>query len=167
MKHTQRGAGLLETMIALFVLAIGLLGFAALLTNSLTMNQRAFTLSQAMMMAQNYAELMRMNRSEVNNYQMAFGESAPTAATNCLTATCTASQLADWDKAQWFSQLQAILPGSDAEIEVTASGDEFLVNIQLQYVLRLGRVGAGDAASVTQMENILTNLSSYRLTTEI
>lgn len=166
-KTCQRGAGLLETMIALFVLAVGLLGFAALLTNSLTMNQRAFTLSQAMMLANNYVERMRVNRSVVSDYAIAISDDAPGTSTNCLTTDCTDIQMVEWDKSQWFSLLSATLPSSDAEVIVSSVGDEFTVDIEIQYELRVGRVGDGNNAAVEQMQNIVDRLTRYNLSTEL
>lgn len=163
----QRGATLIETLIALFVLAIGLLGFAALLTNSLTMNQRAFTLSQAMMLANSYTELMRNNRSAAADYGIALSQDPPSTVTDCTSVNCTSSQIAEWDQKQWFDVLTALLPEGDAEVVVNTLGDEITVAIDIHYELRIGRVGKGNSAEVTQMTNILSKLSTYSLSAEI
>ena len=166
-KRYQAGSSLIETMIALFILAVGLLGFAGLLSNSLTMNQRAFTLSQAMSMAHNYAERMRVNRSSASTYGISITQDPPSSVMDCLSLTCSQTQLAEWDKKQWFDRLAATIPGADAEVLVNIVGDEITVDIEVQYSLRVGSVGKGSAASVTQMQNILSKLESYKLSTEI
>jgi type IV pilus assembly protein PilV len=166
-KIHHKGSSLIETMIALFVLAVGLLGFASLLTNSLTMNQRAFTLSQAIMLSENLTERMRANRDSAASYGIGLSQEPPSSVTDCKTTTCTAAQIADWDMKQWFDLLTAQLPAGDAEVDVVVVGDDITVDIELHYELRVGKVGKGDASSVTQMENLLSKVNTYYLSTEI
>jgi len=179
LKRNQAGSSLIETLIALFVLAVGLMGFAALLSNSLIMNQRAFTLSQAMMMANNYTERMRMNRSQAAAYAIDNNDEEAAAAviensdessdssSNCETTGCNAAEIADWDKKQWSELLQKTIPGAEAEVTVITDEGIIDVVVTLEYALRVGRVGKGDEASVTQMKKLVDNLSTFQLRTEI
>ena len=57
----QRGATLLEVLVAVLVLAIGLLGVAALQASALRSNQSAFERSQAVMMSYSMLDAMRSN----------------------------------------------------------------------------------------------------------
>lgn len=168
MKRNQAGASLIETMVALFVLAIGLLGFAALLTNSLTMNQRAFTLSQAMFAANNLTERMRINRDFADKYAILKSEDPASSPTDCSTNTCTPTQLAEWDQKEWFDLLNSSLPGADASVEVvTTAGGEISVTVYIEYELSIGRAGTGSAAEVAAMKSTIAKLDNYELRTEI
>lgn len=60
--RTQSGFSLIELLIAVLVLAIGLLGVAALQTNALKHNQSALQRSQATMLAYSIMDAMRANR---------------------------------------------------------------------------------------------------------
>lgn len=61
-KHHQAGFTLLEVMVTVFIMAIGLLGLAALQLSSLSYNQSAYLRSQAVAEAYNMLDRMRANR---------------------------------------------------------------------------------------------------------
>jgi type IV pilus assembly protein PilV len=107
-RNTQRGTTLVETLVALVVLSVGLLGIAALQIASLSDNRGAHMRSQASVLAYDIADRMRANRASAmaNGYQIAF-TATPAAADTSLTAT---------DIRQWKSTLGQILPGGDGEI---------------------------------------------------
>jgi Prokaryotic N-terminal methylation motif len=54
--HKQHGSSLLETMVSLFVLAIGLLGTLAMQTKSIQHNQNSYSYSQAIVLATDISE---------------------------------------------------------------------------------------------------------------
>lgn len=64
----QRGFYLLEVLVSLLVLAIGLLGIAALQAQGLRNNHDAYTRSQATMLAYDIIDRMRANRANVAQY---------------------------------------------------------------------------------------------------
>lgn len=53
---------MLEVLIALFILAIGLLGVVALQAESIKLNQQAYSSTQALFLANEMAERMRANK---------------------------------------------------------------------------------------------------------
>jgi type IV pilus assembly protein PilV len=116
----QQGAGLLEVMIGLFVLAIGLLGVASLQNKALQQNNTAFLYSQALFLIDDVTERMRANRDEVASYATEFSEK-PTTSKDCISNVCTEDDMAEWDLANWKSQVAAVLPQGRARIEVAAS----------------------------------------------
>lgn len=163
MVNRQRGAGLLEVMIGLFVLAVGMLGFMGLLSSSMTMSQRANTLSQATFFAEEIADRARANRGAVSDYGINFSEdTTATSAINpkCDSADCTEVEMATWDMAQWMETLQQVLPGGDAEIIVNTVGGVTEMQITISYNLRLGREGTGSSAN-------LGTLEQFQMVTEI
>jgi type IV pilus assembly protein PilV len=81
-----RGFTLVESLIALLVLSIGLLGVAALQLTSLQANSGAFQRSQATFLAQDLADRMRANRQAAlaQQYDFPFGTAAPVAPANTV-----------------------------------------------------------------------------------
>ncbi|MEY4588097.1 MAG: hypothetical protein RL497_173 [Pseudomonadota bacterium] len=57
---TQNGSSLLETMVSLFVLAIGLLGTLAMQNKSIQHNQNSFSYSQAIVLANDLSEQLKV-----------------------------------------------------------------------------------------------------------
>lgn len=57
--HSQTGSSLVETMVSLFVLAIGLLGTLAMQTKSVQHNQNSYSFSQALVLASDLSERLR------------------------------------------------------------------------------------------------------------
>lgn len=117
----QHGFSLLEVLIALLVLAVGILGVAGLQGSSLRNTYSAHLRSQATSIAQDMMERLRANRSYVfaaeDNYRVAL-EDAPTGeAANCATASCTDAELAAYDKDQWLEAIQA-LPDGKGSIDI-------------------------------------------------
>lgn len=55
----QSGSSLLETMVSLFVLAIGLLGTLAMQTKSIQHNQNSYAYSQAIVLANDLSERLK------------------------------------------------------------------------------------------------------------
>lgn len=162
-KNHQRGASLLEVMIGLFVLAIGMLGFMGLLNSSLTMNQRSFTLTQAMFLAEEIVDRARANRDEILEYGITFSENTVSTSTinpKCNAVTCTEVEMAAWDLAEWMEQLQNILPGSDAEITITTVVDKIKMKVHINYNLKQGSDNTGTAATLGLLEQ-------YQMVTEI
>jgi type IV pilus assembly protein PilV len=57
----QKGASLLEVLIALFILGVGLLGVLAMQAESLKLNQQSYGSTQALFLANDAVERMRTN----------------------------------------------------------------------------------------------------------
>lgn len=116
-----RGFTLVEVLVAIVVLSIGVLGVAALQMRGLVQAQGTLQGSQAVMLANAYADMMRANpaAAEAGLYQISADVSATAPSPACNTATaCTAAQLAAWDQYVWFRlQLLATLPtGTTARV---------------------------------------------------
>lgn len=105
-KPDIRGFSLIEVLVAVFVLAIGLLGLAGLQAKSLQFNYSAYQRSQATILAYDIIDRMRANLGEAqaspSSYDIA-DNVAPSTSTNCQTnmATCTPAQMASFDLNQW------------------------------------------------------------------
>ena len=102
----QRGFTLVETLVALVVLSVGLLGVAALQLTSLRNNRGAHMRSQAATLSYEIMDRMRANRTAAVDglYVVAMG-AAPAGGT-----------LAARDLIAWKNQLALTLPAGDGSI---------------------------------------------------
>lgn len=114
----QSGFTLLEVMVAMLVLAIGLLGLAGLMTSSMRNNLSASHRTQATWMAYDIIDRMRANRAGAvsGGYATVMG----TAAT-CSPAV-PAGTIKEQDIAAWKNQLACALPAGNGSITFPASG---------------------------------------------
>ncbi len=62
-KRLQRGAGLIEVLVAVLILALGLLGMAGLQANALKKNQSSYARAQAVMFSYYILDSLRADRS--------------------------------------------------------------------------------------------------------
>jgi len=112
----QRGFTLLEVMIALMIFSIGLLGLAGLQAGGLRSNNQAQLRTIAVIQAYDMADRIRANpRGVADGDYNAIDNSNPTAG-NCITNTCTATQMATYDYYEWETTNQRTLPSGHGTI---------------------------------------------------
>ncbi|MCH7305981.1 type IV pilus modification protein PilV [Acinetobacter higginsii] len=68
---SQQGVGLIEVLVALVILALGVLGFSALQLRAMDAAQEATEQSVAINTARDLAERMRVNRTALGDYEAA------------------------------------------------------------------------------------------------
>ncbi|GAB01286.1 MULTISPECIES: type IV pilus modification protein PilV [Acinetobacter] len=101
----QRGVGLMEVLVALLLLAIGVLGYVALQLRAFDASAEAMQKSQAMVIMRALAENMRVNKTQINNYPVfvrsysGFDATTPSP-TNCFDSACSLNQVAQFDAYQ-------------------------------------------------------------------
>lgn len=122
LRKQTKGFTLVEVIVAMVILAIGLLGTASLVMTSMQSNQGAYLRSQASMLATDMAERIRANSDATNAYVL----SGQPAAENC--SPCTPSQQANADLYQWWTNLTASIPGASARITIPSTGN-YLITI--------------------------------------
>lgn len=143
----MRGFTMVEVLVALAVLAVGLLGIAALYLDSLRAGRTAIYRTQAVNAAADLADRIRANRDVPVSYETAIGD-AVTPVTTCLTtAGCSRTELAQHDLAEWKTQLATLLPEGDGSVDATvASPNAYVITVQwtepgvdgaLSYTLRV------------------------------
>ena len=140
-RSRQRGVSLIEVLVALLLLAIGVLGAAALQLNALKYNQAASARTQATFLAYDMADRMRANRNQArsNNYAVALGAAAPTGST-----------IADLDRAAWLNALAQQLPAGTGSVVRTANTNVFTITVQWDES-RIGGPNAQQFIFVTEL----------------
>ena len=126
--NKQSGFTLLEVLIALVVLAIGLLGLAGMQAIGIKNNHSAYHRSQATQVAYDIADRMRANTVGVDNYLTSF--MLPSVATNqngCTAGGCSSTQMAEDDLYEWNLTITDTLPSGVGTI--TISGLIYTISI--------------------------------------
>lgn len=118
----ESGFSLIEVLIALLVLAIGLLGLAALQAQGLRFNHDAYVRTQATHIAYDIVDRMRVNRTNLAAYTAAPAVAPfacdPTVSTVAMDLEC------------WYAGLAASLPGGTGLITTNATANFFDVTVR-------------------------------------
>jgi type IV pilus assembly protein PilV len=131
------GFGLIEVLIAVLVLALALLGLAALQVTSLKNNQSAYNRSQATQLAYDLADRMRANIKGKSTYTSML-PSAAKVKTDCRkTIGCSFTDMAENDLYEWncsvaiasgcknnIPSIEATLPNGQGVVCLDASPDD-------------------------------------------
>lgn len=129
-RRAVRGISLVETLVALLVLSIGLMGVAALLLQSVRGSRTALFRTQAVNLVSDMADRIRANANAGPAYTMeTYGEGP--AERGCVStaaddggANCSVNELAEDDLARWEQAVREALPG-DGEATPVAVVEHF------------------------------------------
>lgn len=118
----QKGASLIEVMVAVLIFSIGMIGLAGLLVMATRANHGAFERTQVTYLAHNMANRMSANPVGVwsNKYDSTTYPVDTTTITDC-SAGCTPTTLAKHDQQLWSAQLKAFLPNPSATIDCSSN----------------------------------------------
>ena len=148
-RRPMRGFTLIEAMVALVVLAVGMLGIAGLYVMTLRSGGGAIYRMQAVNLASDLADRIRANRGANVSY------AGVAADNNCYGAgsvDCAPGLMAANDLFVWQNQVVATLPNGNSAVTVTpgaAVTDPFIYTITITWQ------GAGETAA-TQPSYVLT-----------
>ena len=128
----QHGVSLIESMIALLVISVGLLGIAALQLTAMGQNSSALNHSQAVWIAYNIADRIRANNKQINPATGNFTATSPfnlyanidtkkPYSQQCLSQACLPSEMVTADATEWATMMSA-LPNGRGMITNTANG---------------------------------------------
>lgn len=105
--HRQRGVGLLEVMVAMLLLAIGVLGFSALQVRAVSATSEGLSRTQAMSLMRMLAEGIRTNPTALDQYKTSMNSGSVTVPSkNCIgnssgtVPACTPAELAVFESYQ-------------------------------------------------------------------
>jgi type IV pilus assembly protein PilV len=119
LKLSQYGFGLVESLVALVVVSVGMIGIAVLYGQGLGASRTALFRTQAVILASDMADRIRLNRIAGMSYQSGGAGTDR----NCEPggATCTPAQMAEHDLWVWNAQIDQQLPGGDGVVAFTAA----------------------------------------------
>ncbi len=131
----QKGFSLLEVLVAVVVLAIGLLGLAGLQISGIRYLAAANMDYQAMLQAIDMAERMRANPVGVTSgaYSNISGIGSDP---GCISTSCSPSGMAQTDAYQWNTLNSQLLPSGAGT--VTANGNLYQITITWQAAMSFG-----------------------------
>lgn len=117
----QSGFTLLEVLVTMIIIAVGLMGFAAMMVNSLKNNRTAMQRSLATFYAYDIIDCMRVNQvaATANAYTRTFGDAVP----------APGGTVANNDLNLWLNALSRALPSGQANISVVGS----TVTVQIRW----------------------------------
>ena len=137
LRPKEKGFMLIETLVAVIILAIGLLGMASMQVAGLKNNNSAYTRTQATYLAYDIIDRIRNNPNA--DYSLAMG-STPSdvggvSALNLCSFTdaastlnCSEDNLSTFDQATWVADIANVLPSGEGEI--TVNGSAYTISIR-------------------------------------
>jgi type IV pilus assembly protein PilV len=108
-RRKERGISLIESLVALLVLSIGMLGIAALYVSSLRASGSALLRTQAVNFAADMADRIRSNPNAAAAYAGAAADNSCVRGA-AVGADCTPAQLAADDLFRWRAAIATVLP---------------------------------------------------------
>jgi type IV pilus assembly protein PilV len=152
-----RGFSLIEVMVALIIIAVGMLGIAKMQALGLSTTQSSGTRSLVAIEAASLAASMHANRDywvagpPPPSFTVSVATTAPlttsvavndatnvlNASFNCATMVCTAPEVAAYDVQQWGSALAQVVPAALATISCNNTAVPLSCTIQIQWAENL------------------------------
>jgi type IV pilus assembly protein PilV len=118
-RNAVAGFTLLEVLIALCVLATGMLEIGLMLLESVRASRSALHLTAAVALAADLGERIRANRAAGDAYALGAGSVAGAPASDCTAgAACSPSEVAALDLYQWQQAVLAALPAAVTSVQV-------------------------------------------------
>lgn len=127
-RHRVSGVTLIEVLVATMILAVGLLGLAALLGNAMQSNQHASARTQAVFLASDMMDRMRGNKPNGEDYVSGFMDEPPECERDWTVNA--GADMATNDLAEWRNQISCYLPDGNAAISRT--NERYTVRIRWQ-----------------------------------
>jgi type IV pilus assembly protein PilV len=135
MIRKQRGISMVESLVALVVISVGMLGIAGLYLSSLQASRSAKLRSYAVELAGSISDKIRANRDAGAAYDTSKYGGKPKVM-SCDTKQCSAADIAQDDLANWIQDVKDQLPGAakvTATLTVVDRGppdlDSYLITI--------------------------------------
>lgn len=149
-RRRVRGFSLIETLVAMVVLATGMLGIAALYVESLRAGRSAHSRTLAINLASDMADRIRANRAGRQWYETGTQQAGGTPTvcgemSGAAAQNCTPAQMAAFDIWLWKSTVgntssgqykRAGLPGATAEIDINTATQPNSFTIRISWTER-------------------------------
>jgi type IV pilus assembly protein PilV len=124
-----RGDTLIEVLITVLILAVGVLGVAAMQVTTLQNLNSSYSTSVAEIIAEDLSERMRANPTSA--LAGSYVHSAPPVPyPDCVANVCNLADLATYDVGSWWAALTAVLPSATGEVTRNAGTNTFVVTVR-------------------------------------
>ena len=124
-----RGDTMIEVLVTVLILAVGVLGVAAMQVTTLKNLNSSYSTGVAALVTDDFVERMRANDS-VATAGTYIHSTAPTGSTDCVANVCTATQLADYDMATWWALMSTTLPLASGQVTRVGGTNTFVVTVR-------------------------------------
>ena len=116
MPRRQRGISLIESLVAVVVMALGILGIVGVQMRTLTDTSTAVRRAQAIRLIEDLGERMRANPNALANLNSYVSNFGATPAVGSCASGCDQAALTTYDVAVWKRAVRDTLPLGQAEI---------------------------------------------------
>lgn len=140
----HRGAGLIEVLVAVLILALGLLGMAGLQAHAIKKNQSAYARGQAVMLSYYILDALRADSAGAKA-----GTYDTSASGICSGTAITGTSLPDNTRKDWIDSLHENLGDSDETCGVIDCDVDGMCTITIQWNDELAG-GLGEQTFVTR-----------------
>lgn len=154
--HRQRGITLIESLVAILVAALGVLGILGVQMRTLADTQTSVRRAQAIGLIEDLGERLTVNPNalaDLSSYTSAFGNEPTFTPTTCETAACARTQLTSYDLAMWKQAVKTTLPLGRADVFI-APGETVANNRRLLGVMVAWRENERADADSSFRDNI-------------
>jgi type IV pilus assembly protein PilV len=127
--RSQRGDTMIEVLVTIIIIAVGVLGAAALQVTTLKNLSTSHSASVAAIVAEDFSERMRANPTAALAGTYVHSE-APGGDTDCAANLCTMDDLAKYDINTWWDQLTTVLPVGSAVVTRDAGTNTFVLTVR-------------------------------------
>lgn len=118
--RTQSGFSLLESLVAIVVMTLGILGILGVQMRTLTDTQAGVRRAQAIRLIEDLGERLQNNPDALSN--LSKYTETPASSDDCASAGCAPDKLATYDIKAWRSRLTQALPGAQATVFIPKGG---------------------------------------------
>ena len=136
---------MVEILVAVFVLSLGLLGYAATLAATVRASHTAHQRTHATALAYEVIDMIRANRFNYRQYITDFTQAAPSGTTMGAN-----------DIRAWKQRLAAVLPNGQARVQVDVTGvgaaQQMLVRVFVRWDESRGETDPGELSTRLEMQ---------------
>jgi len=124
-----RGDTMIEVLVTVLILAVGVLGVAAMQVTTLKNPNSSYSTGIAAIVTDDFVERMRANGAAAlaGTY---IHNAAPTGLTNCVANVCNSTQMADYDMETWWASLATALPLATGQVTQVGGTNTFIVTVR-------------------------------------
>ena len=127
----QRGDTMIEVLVTIIIIAVGVLGAAALQVTTLRNLSSSHSASIAAIVADDFSERMRANPIAAlnNDYEHTVAPEGYTSTMCTANNVCSSDQLAIYDMGVWWEEMSAVLPSAKGIVDRIDGTNTFSVTV--------------------------------------